>query len=153
MKEEVLQELKERVTGSAGAYHRLVLLVGPPGSGKTEVLRAFAVESGVPVVNVNLDLSARMLDLTERQRRLQIPTLLESLLDPSAPFVALDNTELIFDPGLQQDPLRLLQGLSRNRTVVATWSGAAVGGHLQYAAADHPEFRRYDASGLSIVEA
>lgn len=153
MKEEVLQGLKERVAGLAGAYHRLVLLVGPQGSGKTEVLRAFAVESGVRVVNVNLELSEPMLDLTERQRRLQLPTLVESILDPAAPLAVLDNTELLFDPGMQQDPLRLLQGLARNRTVIATWSGAVVEGHLQYAAADHPEFRRYDASGLSIVEA
>ncbi|MEN6474686.1 MAG: BREX-3 system P-loop-containing protein BrxF, partial [Syntrophaceae bacterium] len=37
--------------------------------------------------------------------------------------VLLDNIEILFDVSLKQDPLRLLQGLSRNTTLVAAWSG------------------------------
>ena len=40
--------------------------------------------------------------------------------------ILLDNMEVIFDVGLKQDPLRLLQGLSRNKTVVAAWNGSIV---------------------------
>jgi hypothetical protein len=43
-----------------------------------------------------------------------------------AGLVLLDNIELLFDVHLKQDPLRLLQGLSRNKTVVATWNGCAI---------------------------
>ena len=35
----------------------------------------------------------------------------------------LDHLEILFDPALEQDPLRLLQGVSRDRTVVAAWPG------------------------------
>ena len=35
--------------------------------------------------------------------------------------ILLDNIEVIFDVALKQDPLRLLQRLSRNKTVVAAW--------------------------------
>jgi len=41
----------------------------------------------------------------------------------AADVVLLDNVEVLFDVSLKQDPLRLLQGLSRNKTVVAAWSG------------------------------
>jgi len=46
----------------------------------------------------------------------------------------LDNTEILFNPILKQDPLRLLQRISRNRTVVATWLGNVTDSHLTYAA-------------------
>jgi hypothetical protein len=60
-----------------------------------------------------------------------------------AGLVLLDNIEILFDVHLKQDPLRLLRGLSRNKTVVAAWNGSIVDGHITYAAADHPEDRRY----------
>ena len=71
-----------------------------------------------------MKLSPLLLDLTERQRILQLPKLLDEIVfiagDSS---VTLDNTEILFTVSLQQDPLRLLQGLSRNRTIVASWFG------------------------------
>jgi ABC-type hemin transport system ATPase subunit len=67
-----------------------------------------------------------MLDLTERQRALQLPRILAEIVGVSAAdVVLLDNVEVLFDVSLKQDPLRLLQGLSRNRTVVAAWSGSS----------------------------
>jgi len=64
-------------------------------------------------------------------------------LAAQAALVLLDNIEILFDVHLKQDPLRLLQGLSRNRTVVAAWNGSIVDGHMTYAVPDHPEYRRY----------
>ena len=85
-----------------------------------------------------------MLDLTERQRALQLPRLLSEIVGASAAdVILLDNIEVLFDVSLKQDPLRLLQGLSRNKTVVAAWSGSIDGEHMVYATPDHPEYRRY----------
>lgn len=85
-----------------------------------------------------------MLELTERQRALQLPRLLREIVSNNGnEMILLDNIEVIFDVGLKQDPLRLLQGLSRNRTVVAAWNGTAVEKSLIYATPAHPEYRRY----------
>ena len=47
--------------------------------------------------------------------------------------ILLDNIELLFAVELAQDPLRLLQSLSRNRTVIASWPGTFDGQSLTYA--------------------
>jgi len=65
--------------------------------------------------------------------------------------ILLDNTEIIFDVGLKQDPLRLLQGLSRNKTVVAAWNGTIVEDFLIYAAPAHPEYRRYPTRDFLVA--
>ncbi len=171
--------LADRVLNKIGEaselYHRLVILVAPSGSGKTAVLQEVHDRTAAPLINVNLELSLRMLDLTSRQRALQIPRLLAEILDASeADVVLLDNVEILFDVSLKQDPLRLLQGISRKKTVVVAWSGEIWSGggglmresknaedsslitkssppYLVYATPDHPEYRRYPIRDFLVV--
>lgn len=138
---------------AAGLYHRLVMLVAPHGAGKTAALQDVHGRMGAPLFNVNLELSRCMLDLTERQRTLQLPRILAEIVSTSAAdVILLDNIEVLFDVSLKQDPLRLLQGLSRNRTVVAALSGSIVGENMVYATPDHPEYKRYPLRDFLIVK-
>ena len=147
-----VDQIRERLAGIADVYNRLVLLVGHSGSGRTAALRLLADAEKVPVLNVGADISRRLLDLTERQRVLQLPKLLKEVVAAYPSDLALlDNTEVLFNPALMQDPLRLLQGLSRDRTVVASWLGDVDDRHLTYAVPEHPEFRQYPSDGLLFV--
>jgi len=152
MAEPLADRVIRRIGQAAELYHRLVVLVAPAGSGKTAALQEVHERTAAPLVNVNLELSRRMLDLTERQRALQVPRLLAEIVGASAAdVVLLDNVEVLFDVSLKQDPLRLLQGLSRNKTVVVAWSGSIDGEHMVYATPDHPEYRRYPLRDLTYV--
>lgn len=144
MAEPLADQVVRKIKQADELYHRLILVVAPEGAGKTTALQGVQKRIGAPLINVNLDLSRRMLDLTERQRALQLPRLLREIINDTAGGVVLfDNIEILFDVSLKQDPLRLLQGLSRNKTVVAAWNGFIAGNHMTYAVPDHPEFRRY----------
>jgi len=169
MAELLADQVLRKIGEARKLYHRLILMVGPAGSGKTKALQEVSATTSVPLINVNLELSRRMLELTERQRALQVPRLLEdvctsSIHRPSSDVFLLDNIEILFDIRLKQDPLRLLQGLSRNRTIVAAWPGRIVDPvparedlskkdarhtthdlerYLTYAVPDHPEYRHY----------
>ena len=141
------------IKDAAALYHRLVLVVGEAGA-NSNALAAACERLGAPLLNVGLELSRRLLELSTHERPLQVRRLLEQCLEapgPPANVVLLDHIELSFDTGLQQDPLRLLQGLSRNRTVVAAWTGTLAAGTLRYALPGHPEYRPYPAEGLLIV--
>lgn len=152
MAEPLADRVIKRIGQAAELYHRLVMLVAPAGSGKTVALQDVHERTAAPLVNVNLELSRRMLDLTERQRALQLPRLLAEIVGASAAdVVLLDNVEVLFDVSLKQDPLRLLQGLSRNKTVVAAWSGSIDGEHMVYATPDHPEYKRYPLRDFLVV--
>jgi hypothetical protein len=154
MAEPLADRVIRRIDQAAELYHRLVILVAPAGAGKTTALQDVHERTAVPLVNVNIELSRRMLDLTERQRALQLPRLLAEFVGASASdVVLLDNIEVLFDVSLKQDPLRLLQGLSRNKTVVAAWSGTIDGEHMVYATPDHPEYKRYPLRDFLYVRA
>lgn len=152
MIEPIADNIIEKISQAAQLYYRLVLLAGATGAGKTAALQMVHERTKALLINVNLELSKRMLELTERQRVLQLPQLLAEIVGASASdVVLLDNIEVLFAIALQQDPLRLLQGLSRNTTIVAAWNGTIDKEHLSYATPDHPEYRRYPIKDFVLV--
>lgn len=129
-----------------------MLLVGPAASGKTRRLRALAEAAGHPLVSIAGPAAARLLELTERQRRQRVSEVVSDLVEATgAAVVLLDNIELLFEPSLAVDPLRLLQSLARNRTVIAAWPGEFAGDTLAYADGAHPEHRVYRAPEAIVV--
>ncbi len=147
-----VEEIESLLPALRGQYHRLLLIVGPIGSGKTPLLKALCHQHNFSYLNINLALSQCLLDLTGKERPLRVQRLLADVVDEqAADVIALDNLELLFDPALHQDPLVCLQGLSRNRTLVAAWGGTYEGGALTYAEPGHPEYRRYERPEALIV--
>lgn len=152
MAESLVDQIMRKVEQTAELYHRLLLVVAPAGAGKTSALQEVRERTGATLVNVNLELSRRMLELTERQRAVNLQRLLQEIVSNGGDeMILLDNIEVIFDVGLKQDPLRLLQGLSRNKPVVAAWNGAIVDDSLTYAVPGHPEYRRYSIHEVLTV--
>lgn len=145
-------QVAERVSEASQLYHRLVLVVGPARSGKTAALRDLHDERGWPLLNVNLLLSERLLELTARQRALRVARIVDDIVsEADSDTVMLDNIEILFHPALKQNPLRLLQSLARNRTIVASWRGTVAGESLLYARPEHPEYRRFEDVQALVV--
>lgn len=143
----------ERVKGLSELYHRLLVIAGPVASGKTTLLRRISALAGYPMLNVSMELSRQMLELTERQRIIELPRRLEQMvLSQGSDVVLLDDTELLFLSDLKQDALALLKTASRNNTIVVSWLGRCDREHLQYGSPDHREFRLYSCSGLELIE-
>lgn len=149
-------QVEAAVDALASGYERLVLIVGPPGSGKSSVLRDAADERHWPVTSLGLELAERMLEVPVQQRPARALDTISAILDELNSDVAcLDNIELLFEPSLQLDPLGLLQSLSRQKTLVVAWPGGIVGDEdsprLVHAERPHPEYREYPGRGLVLL--
>ena len=149
---EAVTQLEQAIEQVASQYYRLVILVGAPASGKTTALQTVVKNLGCQLLNVNLELSKKMLELTRTQRSRQVERLLKEVI-ASVPgdVVLLDNLEILFDTALELQPLRLLQVLDRNRTIVASWNGSFQGGTLIYAEPGHPEFMQFKQPEAVVV--
>ena len=149
---EAATKLEQAIEQVASQYYRRVILVGAPASGKTTALQSVAQKLSCQLLNVNLELSKKMLELTRTQRSRQVERLLKEVI-ASVPgdVVLLDNLEILFDTALELQPLRLLQVLDRNRTIVASWNGSFQGGTLIYAEPGHPEFIQFKQPEAVVV--
>lgn len=137
MTTDIEKRLSEAAEQAQRSFHRLVLLVGPTGTGKTGILRRLAETQGCPCLNINLHLSQRMLEFPRSRRPRQVDRIFNAIVDEHrGNLLVLDNLEVLFDPSLQIDPLRLLKAVSRKQTLVAAWSGMFHDGTLTYAEPD-----------------
>lgn len=147
-----VEQIEQAIAQATSQYYRLVIIAGLPGSGKTAALQQIASRLSSAVVNVNRELSQRMLEMTRSQRSRQVERLLrEVIAGIPGDIILLDNMEILFDPELEVEPLRLLQLSSRNRTLIATWSGSFMDGILTYAEPGHPEFQQFKQPDAVII--
>ncbi|ESZ65719.1 BREX-3 system P-loop-containing protein BrxF [Mesorhizobium sp. L103C131B0] len=156
MSRSLASQIQDVLPKTLDTYYNLILTVGPARAGKTAALAELAAKHKWPRVNVSLSLAEQLLGLTHRQRAVRAAGILDDIISISAQnseVVLLDNIELLFATELAQDPLKLLQSLSRNRAIVAAWPGDFEGATLTYAVPGHPEARRYPAPQAVIVRA
>jgi len=146
-----LQTIFSSLKTAKDMYHQLILVAGPSGSGKTRILKQIAEKENTSVINVNLEISSRLLELTGKQRKTKLQTIFNDIVDQAQPPVILDNLEILFDMKLEQDPLRLLQHASRNKLILASWNGTIQDKKLIYAEITHPEYRVYESSDTVII--
>lgn len=141
-----------KIEQAEDCYYRLVLLVAPSGCGKTKVVHEISKRLSIPIINLNLELSRSLLELTEKERALHSQEKFQEIINQEeGDIILLDNIELLFSSQLKLDPLRLLQMVSRDRTIVSTWSGTLENDHLIYAEPKHHEYYRKPVEDTLIV--
>lgn len=133
----------ERLPHLQHLRHQLLLIVGGRSAGKTLCLHEVADRTGAQVVNLGLELSRRLLELTPRERPLRVAQhFRETALGRSGKTpepVLLDNIEILFTPKVKQNPLGLLKSLTSDRVVVATSPGPVLRNSRQRrGASSHP---------------
>lgn len=128
----------------AGPYHRLVLLFGPSPAELVRSMDALSARLECPVISLNAELSEALLDIPRGQRPMAAAKL-------AGDIVLFDPTDILFSPALRLDALTLLKTLSRNKTVVATWSGTAEGEKLRHAQEWHPEYQYQAIQDIKVV--
>jgi len=145
----------ERLIGEIGDLNsKLVLLVGAGRSGKTKLLRELGAKLNIEPLNVGLELGRRLAATPNKKRGFSAGELLREIADKERADdpLLLDNLELLFEKGLQINPLDLVKRLAHSKRVVAVWPGELRGDRLIYADMSHPEHRDYSRDGVVVLE-
>jgi hypothetical protein len=129
---------------------KLILLIGPPRSGKSNLLEQLAKRRQTQVMKVGAVLGRELLAIPSTRRHLHAADLLKQLADRFAGHGVLlvDNIELLFDRTLQLNPLELLRRHAHARRIIAAWPGELRENRLSYATIGHPEHQDYGVDGL-----
>lgn len=150
----MIEELEHLVDDIASLNSKLVLLVGPPRSGKTALLAQLSARRDVPVLNVGAVLGRQILAIPSMRRHLQATDLLKDLADKMAHqgILLLDNIELLFDRTLKLNAIDVLKRHAHTHRVIVVWPGELREGRLSYGTTGHPEHQDCGIDGLVPFE-
>jgi len=140
------------VTGFLSTSHTCLLLVHPEIRRLEDVADELLFTYGWPRLSVGRELSAVLLSEMPRRRSRTARQWLPTRLGEISPGPVLcTETDLLFDPALELDPLRLLCDVSRVTRMVATWPGSYRRDVLAYAVPDHSHYRTWRNPEVPIV--
>ena len=150
----MIEKLENLVDDITSLNSKLVLLIGPPRSGKSRLLAQLSERRDTPVLNVGAGLGRQLHAIPSTRRHLQAADLLKDMADEVARhgLLLLDNIELLFDRTLQLNPLDLLKRHAHAGRVIAVWPGQLRENRLSYATTGHPEHQDYGIDGLVPFE-
>lgn len=132
---------------------RLIILTGRSGREVSATLRSWEDRFSFPRINVNTELSRRLLDVPPRDRPVMAERLLRDIvINVEGETVLLDRTEVLFSRPLSLDPFHLLSNLGRYKTIIAAWGGDYNESVLIYAYTGHEEYRRYGSDVLGDTQ-
>jgi len=120
--------------------HRLIIITSCQ-----DIIEKQTQFTGVVLLNLNLELSEKLMDITQTKRSRAISNVINEIIEdyPKDQVLLVNHFELLFLPELEQDPIRLFEDLSRERTLVLFWPGAYENGVLSYAQPWHSEYREF----------
>ena len=133
-------------------FSKLLMLVGPAFSGKTQCLKEVSERINIPYINLGVELSKKLIELSVKQQVLMVSGLTKEIVNNIHSDVALvDNIEILFNPDLKIDPVRLLLNCSRNKTLVAAFSGKQIDDSIIYAELHHPEYVKFKIEDYEVI--
>lgn len=125
-------DLNKKIEELNDAKHKLLLIIGAPGSGKSKVIREYSQETGIPIIDLD---------------KIFINTPSDQLLDEMKNFLStyhqkvllLDNKKILYSKNSTIDLLAFLKEISESIPVVATWNGKIEDGQVFHIRKDAPE--------------
>jgi len=150
---EILDKLKSALQSIESQYHRLIILVNSDDASNQYLMQMLISEQEARPINLNLELSSRLLEYSIKHRPLKVTELLEEIVQDTPSPVLLDRIDILFEPSLQTDPLAILKALSRSKTIVAFWNGALSDNKLYYAERAYPEYKSYPVQDFVAIDA
>lgn len=108
--------------------HKLLLLIGRPGSGKSKFLYNYSREKGIPILNLDNILGEK---IPEGKDANYVYAFTHGFLSTYTPEeILLDKKKILYQKDSDIDLLDFLRELSQSKTVVATWNGYTENGKL-----------------------
>jgi len=150
----LITQLLDEVQVVQEKEHKLIFVVGAPGSGKSKLLRLLKDREDVAQVNIYKELTRLLMALPRERWAQELTNILADIFESyDEPILALDNIEILFARELRADPLAIFVQFSMDKTLIVGWVGSYENNQLSWAVQGHPEYKTFpaDACPGSII--
>ena len=154
----MIKRLKDALRIVATSRHRMIILLGDFGAGKTALLKQLAEELPADYVNLNLELTDRLLTRPRRDYAdgVTVHGLIDELCDERSPDerpLLIDNVEILFSPELgKTNPVDTFKRMSRERPIVLALAARRQGGYAEYSELGRDDHMRMSLDDYPVFE-
>lgn len=153
-----VKKLAQAVQSASHDRHKLILVLGTFGSGKTQLLQTTSEAIEGAYVNLNLALTNRLRQLPRSRYadgvtvHTEIDKLCEEQSQHGRPLF-IDNVELLFSPELGKvNPVDTFKRIARQRPVVLALPARRDGSFAEYATVGRADYLRMEIGDYIIIE-
>lgn len=125
-------DIHKKIDELQNSDHKLLLIIGKPGSGKTKVIREYSEETGIPIIDLDKIFAHTPPDNLVNEMNAFLKEYRQKVL-------LLDNKKILYAKNSSIDLLAFLKEISQTIPVVATWNGKIEDGQLFHFNNDAPE--------------
>ena len=130
-------------------YHPAFIFAHPAPHHLQVVIEQLQRQYQWPTIAMNDVLAPLLLDTSPAQRPRQTPRYLANIIRTHAPGPLLcTDIDVLFEPALRLDPLRLFLEVSRQTTLVIAWTGSYQENKVRYAVPEHTHYRVWSQPDL-----
>lgn len=128
--------------------HKLLLIIGKPGSGKSKFLHNYSKDKGIPILDLDNILGDR---IPEGKDSNYVYAFIEGFLSTYKPDeILLDKKKILYRKDSNIDLLDFLRELAKTKTVIATWNGYTENGKLIHVCDELEKDFEYDLSSIDF---
>jgi hypothetical protein len=140
---------------TTSAYYPCLFLVHSDVGRLEDAADELAATYGWPCLSVGRELSLALLSEPPARRssaaRRWMETRLREMVPKNGSPVLCTEIDLLFEPTLRLDPLRLLRDASRATRIVVTWPGSYEKDVLAYAVPEHSHYRTWRQPDVPVT--
>lgn len=125
-------DMNKKIEELENAEHKLLLIIGQPGSGKSKLIRKYSEETGIPIIDLDKIFMNTAPEKMVNEMKQFLTTYHQKVL-------LIDNKKILYAKKSNIDLLAFLKELSENIIVIATWNGKIEDGQLFHFCNDAPE--------------
>lgn len=130
--------------------YKLILVTIPEGF-RREV-EAEILNNSIAFINLSKELARKLVSLSIRERVRRLEAEVDKIACDSGSSVWLTKLDVLFEPALDNDPIRLLKGVAKSKAVVAIWPGEITETSVVYSKPGKPDYKTYSLKELNDIQ-
>lgn len=145
-----LTEVKVALDRAVYQSYKLILVTIPE-----DFRREIEVEilnNSIGFVNLSKELARKLVSLSIRERVRRLEAEVDKIANDCGSSVWLTKLDLLFEPALDNDPMRLLKGIAKSKAVVAIWPGEITETSVVYSKPGKPDYKNYPLKELNDIQ-
>ncbi|MEZ8925399.1 MULTISPECIES: BREX-3 system P-loop-containing protein BrxF [Vibrio] len=110
------------------------------------------LNNSIGFVNLSKELARKLVSLSIKERVRRLEAEVDNIANDCGSSVWLTKLDVLFEPTLENDPMRLLKSIAKSQTVVAIWPGEITETSVVYSKPGKSDYKTYSLKELNDIQ-